>query len=132
MDKPATLNVATPPALRSASGERWRRGIYRFTRSRLSLLGLAIVVLLLVVAALGPAIAPWPEHISGSVDLKNKFLSPSSTYWFGTNEVGQDIFPPTVAGARISLRSGRALVAPGADPIGLFVAHAQRLKEAGL
>lgn len=113
MDKSATLSAAPAP-LRSASGERWRRGVYRFTRSRLSLLGLAIVVLLLVVAALGPVIAPWPEHISGSVDLKSKFLPPSSTYWFGTNEVGQDIFSLTVAGARISLLAGVAVVVAAA------------------
>jgi peptide/nickel transport system permease protein len=95
---------------RSASAEQWRRGFYRFTSSRLSVLGLAIVVALLVLAALGPFLAPWPEHITGSVNLQNKFLPPSRAFWFGTNEVGQDIFSLTLAGARISLFAGVAVV----------------------
>ncbi|ONG53148.1 D-ala-D-ala transporter subunit [Pseudoroseomonas deserti] len=100
--------------------ERLRRGLYRFRRSWVSVLGLGIVCLLLLIAILGPAIVPHPEHVAGLVQTGTRFQPPSAAWWFGTNEVGQDVFSLTLAGTRVSLLAGMAVVIVGAV-IGVFV-----------
>lgn len=90
--------------------EAWRRGWYRLRQSSLSLVGLALVVLLLFVAAAGNALAPYPEHITGSIDTAMRFKPPSAQNWMGTNELGQDVFSLVLGGARISLFAGLAVV----------------------
>ncbi|MGH8435606.1 MAG: ABC transporter permease [Pseudomonas sp.] len=113
IDEPLA-SVAMPVSALSARTEFWRRGLYRFTRSRLSVIGLVIVLALLVLAVFGTWVIPWPEHVKGAINLNDKFIPPSAHYWFGTNEVGQDIFSLTVAGAKISLLAGFAVVVAAA------------------
>lgn len=107
--------AAGVPGSRTASRlEAWKRGLYRFRGSTLSVVGLAICLLLLLLAIAGPWLAPYPEHITGGIATKSRFLPPSSKHWFGTNELGQDMLSLVLAGARISLLSGLAVVAIGA------------------
>lgn len=107
--------AARVPGSRTASRlEAWKRGLYRFRGSSLSVVGLAICLLLLLIAIAGPMLAPYPEHITGGIATKSRFLPPSAKHWFGTNELGQDMLSLVLAGARISLLSGLAVVAIGA------------------
>lgn len=94
--------------------EAWRRGLYRFRQSWVSVLGLLIVLVLLVLAIGGTSLTPYPQHIMGLVDTSARLQAPSTTYWFGTNEMGQDVFSLVVAGTRISLLAGMAVVIVGA------------------
>jgi len=110
-----TTLVEKAPA--SATSSRWenaRRGFYRFRNSWLSITGLLIVLGLFVIAVIGPAIVPYPEHVSGSVATAARFEPPSAAHWFGTNELGQDVFSLVVAGSQISLLAGLAVVVVGA------------------
>jgi peptide/nickel transport system permease protein len=79
----------------------WRRGIASFlSASWLNVLGAAIVLVVVVVAAFGSAIAPHdPNHI----DLLNVLKPPSAAYPFGTDNLGHDMLSRVLAGARISL-----------------------------
>jgi peptide/nickel transport system permease protein len=88
----------------------WRRGMYRFRQSWTSTMGLTIIVVLLVLTLAGPFIVPYPEHVLGAIDPAKRFMPPSVTYWFGTNEMGQDVLSLVIAGARISLLSAIAIV----------------------
>ncbi len=97
-----------------------RRGFYRFRQSGLSVAGAVIVLALLLVAVIGPALVPYPGHVEGAVATGSRFQAPSTTHWFGTNELGQDVFSLTVAAARVSLLAGLAVVAAG-TLIGLLV-----------
>ncbi len=90
--------------------ESWRRGWYRLRQSSLSLVGLVLVLVLLFVAAAGQALAPYPEHIAGSINTAVRFQPPSVAHWMGTNELGQDVFSLVLGGARISLFAGLAVV----------------------
>lgn len=90
--------------------ESWRRGWYRLRQSSLSLVGLVLVLLLLFVAAAGQTLAPYPEHIAGSINTAVRFQPPSAAHWMGTNELGQDVFSLVLGGARISLFAGLAVV----------------------
>jgi peptide/nickel transport system permease protein len=104
-------------------GTRWQnvlRGFYRFRQSWLSMIGFVVVLLLILLAIFGPGLVPYPEHVSGSVDTAARFQPPSGRHWFGTNEVGQDIFSLVIAGSRISLLSGLGIVVLGAGIGTLF------------
>jgi peptide/nickel transport system permease protein len=98
----------------SSRRQNWRRALYRFRQSWLSIVGLAIVCVLLVAALAGPAIVPYPEHVVGGVATEARFQPPSAQFLFGTNELGQDVFSLVMAGARISLLAGIAVVLIGA------------------
>ena len=94
--------------------QAFRRAMYRFGHSWLSIAGLVIVVALILTAVLGPALVPYPEHVAGAIRTAARFQPPSSRAWFGTNEVGQDVFSLTVAGSRVSLLAGLGVVLLGA------------------
>src|SRR5262249_39677191 len=52
----------------------------------------------------GPWIVPFPEDARGAVHLDAKLEPPSARHWFGTDEVGTDIYTRVVLGARVSLQ----------------------------
>jgi peptide/nickel transport system permease protein len=108
--------MSAPPASMLA-GARWvatRRGFYRFRQSWLSLVGLGLTFALLLLAVSGAALAPYPEHVTGSVSTAARFQPPSVAHPFGTNELGQDILSLVMAGARVSILAGLAVVVLGA------------------
>lgn len=84
---------------------RWRRSYHQFTRNKLAVAGTLILLILAVIAIIGPFLVGDPR----AQDVPARFQQPSSAHWFGTDELGRDIFARTVNGARISLVS--ALVA---------------------
>src|SRR5690606_33527003 len=102
--------IVIPARSRSARMENWGRAFYRFRQSWLSVIGLAIVLALIVIAILAPFIVPHPEHVAGGTNTAARFLPPSADAWFGTNEMGQDIFSLVLVGSQVSLFSGLAVV----------------------
>jgi peptide/nickel transport system permease protein len=92
----------------------WRR----FSANRLAFLGLLIIIALLVVAAFADLLAPYSPTIG---DLKNaRLLAPSAAHWFGTDDLGRDIYSRIIYGSRWTLYVV-ILVAIIAAPIGLLV-----------
>src|SRR5919197_268170 len=65
--------------------------------------GALIVLLVVLVALLADAIAPFPYHEQHYSDTN---LPPGGRYLFGTDEFGRDVFSRVVAGSRISLAYG--------------------------
>ncbi len=98
----------------AADSQALRRALYRFRQSWLSIAGLVIVVALVLTALAGPALVPHPEHVAGAIRTAARFQAPSAHAWFGTNEVGQDVFSLTIAGSRVSLLAGLGVVLLGA------------------
>lgn len=72
-----------------------------------AVVGLVIIVLLLLVAALGPLIMPYDPNLS---DMSKSFIKPDIHHWFGTDQLGRDILSRIIAGARISLTVGLSAV----------------------
>ncbi|HET9659426.1 MAG TPA: ABC transporter permease [Thermomicrobiales bacterium] len=101
--------LITEPLLDRAPrvGGRWKRIGRQFTRNRLAVAGTVILLALAVVAIVGPFLVADPR----AQDVPNRFAHPSRDHWFGTDELGRDIFARTVNGARISLASALAAVA---------------------
>jgi ABC-type dipeptide/oligopeptide/nickel transport system permease subunit len=76
----------------------------RFRRDRWFQLGVGLVGLVVLAAALAPWIAPY-DPVTG--DLRNAYLlSPGGHYLFGTDAQGRDVLSRVLYGARISLMVG--------------------------
>jgi len=90
---------------------RWRLYAHLFRRSFSSMLGLVLVLAFLVLAAFGPALAPYPEDAQGAVHLERKLEPPSAAYPFGTDEMGNDILSRVIVGTRTSLWIGLVITA---------------------
>ncbi len=85
---------------------QWRIKSRQFAGSFSSMLGLVLVAGFLFLAAFGHWIAPFPEDAAGAVHMGERLLPPSATHWFGTDEMGGDIYSRVVIGARVSLWIG--------------------------
>lgn len=88
-----------------------RLSLYLLDRNRLTRLSLGVVILLVLTALVAPFIVPYPEHIETDTNPVDKLLPPSGKYFFGTDELGRDIFSRVIYGTRISLQT--ALIAVG-------------------
>jgi peptide/nickel transport system permease protein len=98
----------------SPQRENWQRALHRFRSSSLSTAGVVVVLLLLFMAIFGAHVAPYPEQITGTTDTASRFLPPSWQHWFGTNDLGQDVFSLVLGGARVTLSGAFAVVLIGA------------------
>jgi len=79
-------------------------GIGRFIRRYpLGAVGGALILLLVVLAAFAPLIA---THDPFALNARERRKAPSAEHFFGTDELGRDIFSRVVYGARISLQVG--------------------------
>lgn len=85
--------VATP--VRDA----WRS----FFRHRSAVIGGGIILFFILVAIIAPLLVPYGFN---QVDADARLQSPSAEHWFGTDDLGRDIFARIVYGARISLWVG--------------------------
>lgn len=80
----------------------------RLKRNHLAMVGLVIIVVMIILALLAPYISPYPYE---AADFKNRYATPSAEHWFGTDELGRDIFSRLLYGSRYSLRIGLISVA---------------------
>ncbi len=116
----AWLTATETTSKRQAHLQTWYLAWLRLRANPLTLFGMAVLAGLILTAILAPWIAP-----AGFDDqsLTHRLLPPSAANWFGTDDLGRDIFSRLVHGARITLMIA-ALVAVIAAPIGLLVGTA--------
>lgn len=87
------------------------------THSRLGRVGLGLSVLLILVALGAPSLAPYDP---AAQNLAQRLEPPSSSHWFGTDDLGRDVFSRVVYGARVSVTVGVTVVV-GAGVAGLAI-----------
>ncbi len=75
----------------------------RFVRNRLAVVGLALIVVLALSAALAPWLAPYDPTRQSLVEKRAK---PGAKYWLGADEFGRDIFSRVIYGSRVALLVG--------------------------
>jgi len=90
---------------------------YKIRRNPLTLLGLFLLLLILLLSIFAPLISPYEPT---KINIPERFAQPSADHWFGTDEVGRDIFTRILYGARLSLGVGVAVVV-GAGVIGTII-----------
>jgi ABC-type dipeptide/oligopeptide/nickel transport system permease subunit len=110
LDFDTTLHEIGPA--RSLGQDAWRR----FKRNKLAMFGLALVVLLLLIALIGPFLVQSPSNTVGNIALEK----PTQQHWFGTDNVGRDVLARVVYGIRLSLFIG-VMVAILETVLGIFV-----------
>lgn len=76
--------------------------------NRAAMVGLVLVVFLAFIAIFGRIFMPYDPNYS---DLSQTFQQPSAAHWFGTDNLGRDIFSRILYGARTSLTVGISAVA---------------------
>ncbi len=85
--------------------------VRKFRKQKSSVIAACFVLLLVVLAIIGPYIVPYSVT---EADYNHVLEGPSSLHWFGTDTFGRDIFSRVIAGARISLFVGLSSVTCGA------------------
>jgi len=117
--------------LRASMAQRRRglaRGWYKFTRNRLSIVGLGVLTLIALAAILAPYITPYPDHAKPYTNFQDASKPPSTTHFFGTDRVGRDIFSRIIFGYRFSLTIGIVVISLGVAPgviLGLIAGYHQ-------
>ncbi len=102
------LSISTAEKVRTPWTEFWRK----FRRQPVALVAGAFVFLLIVIALLAPALAPFDAENFFDYDALN--APPSARHWFGVDSLGRDIFSRILVGTRISLSAGCLSVLAGA------------------
>ena len=104
----ATTEAIAPTITRArpAAG-LWRDAWGRLRKNELAMIGFVMVVLLIIIAIIGPYIAPYPyqqQDLKAVVANGNKALPPGSPgHLFGTDVLGRDLLSRLLDGARISM-----------------------------
>jgi peptide/nickel transport system permease protein len=117
---PLAPDAGTIAATIETPGQRaWRR----LKKRKGALFGLAIIILLVLLAIFAPLITPFdPAKQSWSLVRK----APSALNWLGTDEVGRDLFSRIIFGTRASLSAGMISVGIAISlgvPLGLIAGY---------
>lgn len=113
----AYLTSEKPASRRQAQLGQYYRQWRALKQNPLALIGLAIVVTLLIIAATAPLIAPYNPLAQ---NLDQRLLPPSAAHFFGTDALGRDIFSRILHGTRITLAIV-LLVVISVGPVGLLI-----------
>jgi peptide/nickel transport system permease protein len=81
--------------------------IAKLFRRRVVLAGAVILAVVALAALLAPWIAPYDPM---ALKVLDRLQSPRATHWFGTDELGRDVFSRVIFGARYSLLIGALVV----------------------
>ncbi|HML36983.1 MAG TPA: ABC transporter permease [Bacillota bacterium] len=88
---------------------------YTLRQNRAAVIGLVVISLLALLALsvwiselMGKQILPFDPNYS---DMSQSFVHPNAEHWFGTDQLGRDIFSRVLDGTKISLFVGLAAVA---------------------
>ncbi|MDP1834816.1 MAG: ABC transporter permease [Chlamydiales bacterium] len=101
--EPLPKNERAPDRLGGPPISFWSDVWRRFRKNRMATIGLVMLAILLLMSVIGPMITPYTYY---ETNLSNNNRPPSEAHWFGTDDLGRDMFTRTWYGARISLFVG--------------------------
>jgi peptide/nickel transport system permease protein len=93
-----TPTLVPPQAAVPRRGVTWRA----FKANPLLTIGGGLVLLIVIVAIFAPLLAPFAGDAGTATHPFSVLHAPSSSHWFGTDEVGRDILSRVLYGARVS------------------------------
>jgi len=103
MFQPVTDNLKEAEKISRPSISYWADVWRRLKTNKLAMFGLVIIILLLIMAIIGPHLNGYSYY---EQDFTKKNLKPNAEHWFGTDTSGRDLFTRAWYGARISLFIG--------------------------
>ncbi len=86
-----------------ASRRRWTETVTLLARNPMAVMSSVVLAALVAVALLGDRITPYPPLAQS---IPDRLQAPSAQHWFGTDELGRDIFSRVLDGASVSLQVG--------------------------
>jgi peptide/nickel transport system permease protein len=95
--------VLANPALHPPVESPIRRAWAKLRHRKGAMVALAVLLVLAFLAIFAPLIAPYDPVKQGWATVRK---APSALFWFGTDEVGRDLFSRIIYGARASLSAG--------------------------
>ena len=86
----------------------WQDAQIRFTKNRAATASLVMLILIGTFSIIGPSVSGWSGEtidwsVLGNVETMGQ---PSTEHWFGTDELGRDLFTRTALGTRVSMMVG--------------------------
>ncbi|MFP7253863.1 ABC transporter permease [Terribacillus goriensis] len=90
----------------------WKETILSVLKNKMAVLGFTLLLVIGFLAIAGPHMVPFDPV---KQDLVNTNVAPNSEHWFGTDDLGRDVWSRTWYGARVSLTIG--LIAAAIDII---------------
>jgi peptide/nickel transport system permease protein len=84
---------------------QWAIAARHFRKSKLALVGLALIIIFYLIALLAPLLAPFDPIEQGDLATM-RYLAPSAEHLLGTDRFGRDVLSRILYGARISLAIG--------------------------
>ncbi|MFF2449907.1 ABC transporter permease [Neobacillus sp. NPDC058068] len=81
----------------------WKDVLLNIVKNKLSMAGMSILLLIIIMAVIGPYLVPYSY---ADQDLTSGNLAPNKDHWFGTDDLGRDVWSRVWYGARISLTIG--------------------------
>lgn len=125
----STAAVSSLPANADSQETRgyWEDTLYRLFKHRLGMLGAVLVTLLILIALVGPYVAPYEPT---DMLFEDRFASPSLRHPMGADDFGRDTLTRVVYGARVSLQVGAIAVGIAAtvgSTLGLIAGYAGRV-----
>jgi ABC-type dipeptide/oligopeptide/nickel transport system permease subunit len=122
--------AASAPELTLVPGEMtasargyWSRAWGRLLRNRVAVAGLALIVIVALIAAAAPLVAPADPSAQ---DVLNARQGPSAEHPAGTDSLGRDMLSRLIYGARVSLSVGvfaQAIILGIGLPLGLLAGY---------
>ena len=86
------------------SSSLWKDAWHRLARNHAAVVSLIVLVVILLACFVGP-LFPFVKSTT-AIDLKNTVAAPSAEHWFGTDQLGRDLFARVLSGGRVSLLVG--------------------------
>jgi peptide/nickel transport system permease protein len=97
----------------------------KFLRDVPAVLGFCIILAMCLIAILSPLIVPDLDRVYDG-DLTSRLLPPSADFWFGTDNLGRDVFARVIVGSRGALEVALSVVALAIGigvPAGLYAGY---------
>lgn len=102
-----TISEARLTPVKAPGRRRVSKAFWLLRQSPLTLTGGAIMLLMLLLMLFSPWLTPLDPN---AVDLSARLQPPSAAHWFGTDEVGRDLFSRVLIGSQQSIAAGLAVV----------------------
>lgn len=96
-----------------------QRFVRRFRREHVAMVMLAVLLVVVLCSVLAPVLAPQDPNAQ---ELRARLQAPSGAHWFGTDDLGRDVFSRVLYSGRVSLLAAVQATAIGV-PIGLLAGY---------
>lgn len=96
-----------PASLGKKSEDPWARRLRSLLHNPMAMAGLAIIVTWAILAIFADLIIPYGPY---EQNIGDRLQAPSGVHFFGTDELGRDVFSRVIYGSRISLPIGLIVI----------------------